>query len=75
MSVSNIKGPGVSNDGTSLALPSCVKLVTKQDEEEFKKFVSSVVSAANGNCLKLLENFIATQNVGLNDLVKKLGGS
>jgi regulatory protein YycI of two-component signal transduction system YycFG len=75
----NIQGPQApakqANDNSlQLDLPPCIKIITKQDEEDLRKFVNSIVAASNKNCLIMLQEMVTKQNLPLQELVKKLEG-
>lgn len=68
MKLPNVQGPvpvqDVKNVEIKIDLPSCVKIVTQKDQDDFNQFVNSLITAANNNCLALLA-----------EVAKKLGAS
>lgn len=74
--INNLQGPEIQNPGNAVELefPNCIKIVTPQDEQEFKDFLTNIINAANQNALKQLEEYCQKQNKNLDELVRKLGG-
>ncbi len=71
-----LKGPEIKDmkeNEVSFDIPSFIQIKNEKEGKLLTEFVGKIVSAANANCVKLLEDFFEKQNACLTELLKKLG--
>lgn len=66
-------GPGLENVNNNIKIdfPDCINIKSAKDEKDIKEFLTAIITAANNNCINLINEYAAKQNENVSELIKK----